>query len=198
MMSYEKQSSNKKSTKSMRHELIKDSKFLSLVLRHDPSVIDIKLDEAGWIEVSSLLSAFEVHRPHITRARLTEIVETNNKKRFAFSKDRERIRASQGHSIGVNLGLPPALPPSLLYHGTAERNMESIRIHGLLRGQRDYVHLSLDEKTANTVGSRHGKPIVIQVEAELMTQAGFTFRISENGVWLTEHVPPSFLKLQDD
>ena len=182
----------------MRRELTKDSKFLSLVLRHDPSVIGVELDEAGWIEVSKLLGALQLHRPQITRERLTEIVETNDKKRFAFSKDRERIRASQGHSIGVDIGLPPSLPPSVLYHGTAERNMASIRANGLLRGQRNHVHLSSDIETATMVGSRYGKPIVLQIEAKRMAQAGFNFYISENGVWLTAQVPPSFILMPDD
>ncbi|MGD9367576.1 MAG: RNA 2'-phosphotransferase [Desulfobacteraceae bacterium] len=182
----------------MRRELIKDSKFLSFILRHDPSAIGVELDDAGWIEVSRLLCALQLHRPQITRERLIEIVETNDKKRFAFSEDRESIRASQGHSISIDLGLPPTLPPSLLYHGTSARNLKSIRNHGLLRGQRHHVHLSPDENTAIRVGSRHGKPVVLRIEAERMTQSGFTFYVSENGVWLTEYVPPSFIMVQND
>lgn len=180
----------------MRRELIKDSKFLSFILRHDPSAIGVELDDAGWIGVSRLLGALQLHRPHITRERLIEIVETNDKKRFAFSEDRESIRASQGHTVSIDLGLPPSLPPLILYHGTSERNLKSIRNYGLLRGKRHHVHLSADANTALRVGSRHGKPVVLRIDAGRMTQSGFTFYVSENGVWLTEYVPPSFIKLQ--
>lgn len=182
----------------MRRELVKDSKFLSFILRHDPSAIGVELDDAGWIEVSRLLGALQLHRPEITRERLIEIVETNDKRRFAFSKNRESIRASQGHSIGIDLGLPPTLPPSLLYHGTSKSNLKSIRNYGILRGQRHHVHLSPDENTALRVGSRCGKPVVLKIEAEKMAKSGFTFYVSENGVWLTEYVPPSFIMVQND
>ena len=183
--------------KAVRRELIQHSKFLSLVLRHDPAVIGIELDDSGWAEVSTLLDALQSHRPQLTRERLLEIVETNDKKRFAFSADRSRIRASQGHSIGVDLNLPPSTPPSLLFHGTAEKNVASIRENGLLRGQRDHVHLSLDEETAAKVGARHGKPIVLRVESRRMADSGYEFRVSENGVWLTAHVPPTFIVFPD-
>ena len=174
-------------------KLVKHSKFLSLVLRHDPSVIGIELDEAGWVEVATLLDALQNHRPQITRERLIEIVETNDKRRFAFSEDHARIRASQGHSIGVDLDLPQSTPPNSLFHGTAEGNLTSIHKNGLLRGQRDHVHLSLDEETATRVGARHGKPIVLQVESGQMVESGYVFYVSENGVWLTAHVPSTFI-----
>jgi putative RNA 2'-phosphotransferase len=182
----------------MRSALIKDSRFLSFILRHDPSAIGVELDDAGWIEVPRLLKALERHRPQITRERLIEIVETNDKKRFAFSEKQEKIRASQGHSISIDLKLSPVSPPSLLYHGTARQNVVSIRNQGLLRGQRHHVHLSSDETTAMKVGSRYGKPVVLKIEAERMNGSGFSFYVSENGVWLTEYVPPSFVMLPND
>lgn len=182
----------------MRRELIKDSTFLSLVLRHDPSAIGVELDEAGWIEVSILLDALQRKRPQMTMERLIEIVETNDKKRFAFSEDRARIRASQGHSISVELGLSPTVPPSQLYHGTPESNLKSILSRGLLKGQRRHVHLSTDEATAMKVGARRGRPVVLTIEAEGMWRSGFTFYISENGVWLTEYVPPAFITVTNE
>ncbi len=181
----------------MRRELIPHSKFLSLVLRHDPSVAGVELDEAGWIDVATLLAAVQRKRPQITRECLLEIVETNDKQRFALSPDGSRIRASQGHSIGVELGLAPAEPPERLFHGTAERNLPSIRKQGLVRGRRDHVHLSPDRQTARKVGARHGKPAVLVVLAAGMAAAGHEFFLSANGVWLTLHVPPSFLELAE-
>ena len=166
---------------------------MSLVLRHDPAAIGIELDDAGWVEVAILLDALQSRRPQITRERLIEIVETNDKRRFAFSEDRHRIRASQGHSIGVDLDLPRSTPPNSLFHGTAERNLPSIRENGLLRGQRNHVHLSLDDETATKVGSRHGKPVVLRIESGKMEEVGFIFYLSENNVWLTAHVPSDFI-----
>lgn len=177
----------------MRHELVKHSRFLSLVLRHDPSAIGIQLDDAGWVDVTTLLAALQSRRSPITREVLVEIVETNNKRRFAFSEDRLRIRASQGHSIEVDLELEPSSPPDLLYHGTAAKNLDSIRANGLLRAQRNHVHLSADHATANRVGARHGTPVVIEIKSGRMADSGFTFYLSENGVWLTAHVPSIFI-----
>ena len=181
----------------MHRELVRHSKFLSLVLRHDPAVIGIELDEAGWVDVSTLLEAMKNHRPQITRERLFEIVETNDKRRFAFSEDRVRIRASQGHSIGVDLDLRPSTPPNSLFHGTAEENLTSIRETGLLRCQRDHVHLSADNETAKKVGARHGKPVVLEIASKQMAESDFIFYVSENGVWLTAHVPSTFIVFPD-
>ena len=177
----------------MRKELITHSKFLSLVLRHNPALIGVTLDKAGWIGFDEFLTAIQVARPEITKEIIIEIVETNEKKRFAFSDDKTKIRASQGHSIGVELGLQPTIPPERLFHGTAARNRSSIKAYGLVRGKRDNVHLSVDEATALNVGARHGSPIVLTIEAGLMTKAGFKFYRSENGVWLCSHVPTNFI-----
>ncbi|NET37522.1 MAG: RNA 2'-phosphotransferase [Cyanothece sp. SIO1E1] len=177
----------------MRPKLIKKSKFLSLILRHDPSVVGVKLDESGWIDVDVLLAAIQKQQGNFSRACLDEIVATNDKKRFVFSDDGSRIRASQGHSIRINLGLPPSIPPDELFHGTAARNLPSIRDQGLIRGRRDHVHLSSDTDTARKVGMRHGRPVVLVIQAQQMSAAGHTFYLSDNGVWLTEAVPIEFI-----
>ncbi|MEO7509055.1 MAG: RNA 2'-phosphotransferase, partial [Pyrinomonadaceae bacterium] len=122
-------------------------------------------------------------------AELQEVVEQNDKKRFAFNEDGTRIRASQGHSISVKLGYEPVEPPAVLFHGTAKNNIESIRAHGLLKQERHHVHLSEDWATARKVGERYGVPIVLEIATEKMKQDGFAFFRSENGVWLTDHVP---------
>ncbi len=178
----------------MRKELVKVSKFLSLVLRHQPEKIGLTLDEAGWVEVTELLHACHENGFVITRPVLEEVVQTNDKKRFAFSEDGLKIRASQGHSIEVELAYAPLTPPEILYHGTATRFLDSIKAQGLLKGQRHHVHLSGDQETATRVGARHGKPLVLIIESGRMHAAGFPFYQSENGVWLTDHVPSTYIR----
>ena len=172
---------------------MKLSKFLSLVLRHKPEEIGIRLDDSGWVEISHLLAGCSRHGVKLTPAELEEVVTKNDKQRFAISGDRLSIRASQGHSIEVDLGYEPAVPPDLLYHGTAERFLMSIHQKGLVKGNRHHVHLSTTVETAVNVGGRHGKPVVLTVDAACMVQEGLAFYLSANGVWLTEAVPPSYL-----
>jgi putative RNA 2'-phosphotransferase len=178
----------------MKKELISISKFLSLVLRHEPQAVGITLDEEGWVDVGDLLTACERHGRPIARPQLDEVVATNDKKRFSFSTDGLRIRANQGHSVHVDLGLTPREPPELLYHGTVSKALESIRCQGLQRGHRHHVHLSNDEKTASMIGQRRGKPVVLIIEANRMFRDGYPFYQSENGVWLTDSVPVAYLR----
>lgn len=171
----------------------KTSKFLSLVLRHEPGLIGITLDSAGWANVSELLRACRAHGRPLTRDELREAVASDDKRRFSFSEDGRKIRANQGHSIPVELGYEPAAPPAVLYHGTTEKFLPSIREEGLKRGSRHHVHLSPDEETARKVGGRRGRPVVLKVESGRMHEAGHMFFRSANGVWLTERVPPEYL-----
>lgn len=173
--------------------LIKTSKFLSLVLRHDPGRIGLVLDPEGWAEVDDLLSKLDKAGKSLTREQLGELVATNSKQRFRLSDDGDRIRASQGHSIDVELGIEPSEPPSVLYHGTATRFLDGIEREGLISGSRQHVHLSADTETATMVGRRHGKPVILEVRASEMHQAGMQFYLSENKVWLTNRVPREFL-----
>lgn len=172
---------------------VRVSKFLSLVLRHDPGRIGIVLDDAGWTDVAGLLAACAAHGVSITRDELAAVVASSDKQRFALSPDGERIRANQGHSVEVDLQLAPAQPPAMLFHGTVEAAIASIRAEGLVRGQRHHVHLSTEVATATKVGGRRGKPVVLTVRAGDMAAAGHVFYCSANGVWLVDHVPPEFI-----
>lgn len=168
-------------------KLKEKSRLLSLVLRHHPDKLDLHMDKFGWVNVSDL-----VEKSGITIDELKSIVEQNDKKRFAFSDDGTRIRASQGHSVDVDLGLKAYIPPFVLYHGTGMKSAQTILKEGIKRMRRNYVHLSEDEKTAIAVGSRHGTPVVITIQASRMYADGIKFFYSANGVWLTDYVDPKY------
>lgn len=171
------------------------SKFLSLILRHKPETVGAKLDANGWIEIDALLAACASSGNALTRDELRAVVATNEKKRFAFDESETKIRASQGHSIAVEIEFEEKTPPARLFHGTSEKNAAAIRAVGLKKMRRHHVHLSADAETARAVGKRHGKPIVFEVKAEEMAARSFKFYVSANGVWLIERVPPEFLEI---
>lgn len=177
----------------MDNRLVKISKFMSLVLRHKPEKIGLRLSESGWASVEELIEAARRRGVEFTLEELQNVVASNDKKRFSLSEDGLRIRANQGHSIDVDLGFSPVAPPEILYHGTAERFLTSIKQLGLIKGKRHHVHLSADPDTAAQVGQRHGKPVVLRVEAGRMYLDGFVFYLSANGVWLTESAPVQYL-----
>ncbi|MEV7071697.1 RNA 2'-phosphotransferase [Streptomyces sp. NPDC093990] len=171
---------------------VKVSKYLSKHLRHQPERIGLTLDEAGWVEIDALIAAAAAHGFRFTRAELDHVVAANDKQRFAV--EGTRIRASQGHSIDVDLGLPAATPPPYLYHGTVGRFLDAIRAEGLRPMNRHDVHLSADRETATRVGARRGRPVVLSVDAQAMHRDGHVFHVSANGVWLTQTVPPRYLR----
>jgi putative RNA 2'-phosphotransferase len=178
--------------------LVKVSKYLSKHLRHQPARLGITLDDAGWVDVGDLLAACARNHFPVTRAELNEVVKKNDKQRFAFDPTGTRIRANQGHSVPVDLQLAPAPPPAVLYHGTSRDSVPSIRENGLNKGGRHHVHLSLSVETAVKVGSRHGVPVVLAIDAAAMHRDGHRFYQSANGVWLVDHVPARYLRLCDE
>ncbi|MEN3539585.1 RNA 2'-phosphotransferase [Microbispora sp. ZYX-F-249] len=171
--------------------LVRVSKYLARHLRHQPEAIGIELDAHGWVDVDALLTAAASHGFPISRAELEQVVDGNDKRRYVIEGD--RIRASQGHSVRVDLDLPVVEPPPVLYHGTVARNVGAIRAEGLRPMARHHVHLSPDRETATRVGARRGKPVVLVVNAAGMHAAGHEFRVSANGVWLVDHVPADFI-----
>ncbi|MFE0676510.1 RNA 2'-phosphotransferase [Streptomyces sp. NPDC058867] len=174
---------------------VKVSKYLSKHLRHQPERIGLTLDEAGWVEIDTLIAAATAHGFRFTRAELDHVVAANDKRRFAV--DGTRIRASQGHSVAVELGLAPAAPPPHLFHGTVARNLDAIRAEGLRPMNRHDVHLSADRETATRVGARRGRPVVLSVDSGAMHRDGHVFHVSDNGVWLTQAVPPRYVRFQE-
>lgn len=178
----------------MQQNLKSTSKFLSLVLRHKPEEIGLSLDANGWASIDDLILLASRKGTALTREVIEEVVADNDKKRFVISPNGSKIRANQGHSVSIDLGLTPREPPITLFHGTATRFVDSIRQQGLMHGERQHVHLSADGEVAVTVGQRHGKPVTLTIAARTMFEQGHLFYLSENGVWLTEHVPNTFIE----
>ena len=173
--------------------LIKTSRFISLILRHKPETIGITLDEHGWANVEELIAGVNKKYP-IDMQILEKIVNDDDKNRYSFNGDKTMIRANQGHSIPVDVELKKLNPPDILYHGTGEKYVESIEKQGLIRKNRLYVHLSNDIEIAEKVGKRHGKPVIYEIDCKKMIEDGIEFFKSENNVWLVESVPVKYLK----
>lgn len=174
------------------------SKRLSYVLRHRPDSIGIQLTEAGWTDVEQLLDGLALHGLPLSLYVLKEVVETNPKRRFEFSPDGSEIRARQGHSVDVDLGYEPVAPPRTLFHGTPEVSVESILLTGLERRRRHHVHMSTDRHLMLDVARRRGAPALLKIDAGRMHDDGVEFFVTGNDVWLTEHVPPSYLSRASD
>ena len=168
-------------------------KYIALILRHKPEVIGITLDAHGWADVDALIKGVALTHP-LDREGLELIVATDEKQRYSFNEDHTKIRANQGHSLAVDVELEQSEPPIVLYHGTGQKSVASIDQEGLLPGNRQYVHLSLDRQTAVKVGQRHGRPFVYTVLSGQMHRDGYAFYLSRNGVWLAKSVPARYLK----
>lgn len=173
------------------------SRLLSYVLRHRPDKFGLELAKGGWISVDSVINALRNAGHSVSREDIAQVVETNDKKRFALSEDGTRVRANQGHSLDVELGLQPVSPPERLFHGTIAKALSGIRESGLVPRSRHHVHLSPDVSTATAVGARRGRPIILEVASGAMSEAGLVFYLSENGVWLTDHVPVRYIGFPD-
>ena len=169
------------------------SRFLSLVLRHKPDEAAVTLDSAGWCEIDALIAGARQKGHIFTREEIAAVVASNDKQRFALSDDGLRIRANQGHSVQIDLGLQPETPPDTLFHGTVARFLDAIRREGLRKMSRSHVHLSRDQETAAKVGERRGKAIILRIDARAMHAKGHPFFLSANGVWLVEAVPPEHI-----
>ncbi len=178
----------------MDRDDVRRSKRLALVLRHRPAAVGITLDAHGWVDVTTLLDALARSGDRMSREELDRVVRTNDKQRFEWDRDADRIRARQGHSVAVDLELQPLPPPPVLFHGTTRAHLPSIMATGLEPRGRHHVHLSVDEETARRVGGRRGRPVVLVVDAAAAASSGHTFWRTTNGIWLTDHVPAELLR----
>jgi len=173
----------------MNKKVEKAGKYMSLLLRHKPELENLEMDDFGYVNSKELIKKLD-----ISMNDLDEIVNTNNKKRFSYNKDKSKIRANQGHSKDVDVQLKEQKPPECLYHGTATRFLSSIYDNGINKGDRLHVHLSENLETAENVGSRHGSVFILHIDTEQMYNDGCKFYISENGVWLTDYVDTKYIK----
>ena len=179
-------------------KLKKVSKSLSYVLRHRPDSVGLELSDSGWVAVEDLIAAFKRSGKTMSRELLEVVVTKNDKKRFEFSEAGDQIRARQGHSTDVDLGYEAATPPDVLYHGTATKNLESIHQKGLIKANRHHVHMSTNKETMLDVARRHGKPVLLAIDAKRMLADGHEFFVTGNNVWLTDHVPPEYLSHDEE
>lgn len=177
---------------------IKLSRFLSLLLRHKPEEIGLSLDNQGYLQVDELIDGINKTGRVIDKEILDELIMTDNKQRYSYSEDRAKIRANQGHSIKVDLNLVETKPPKTLYHGTVDKFLSNIKKQGLLKMNREYVHLSAELDTANDVGSRRGKSVILVINAEKMVKDGYKFYLSKNNVWLIESVPAQYISIKHE
>jgi putative RNA 2'-phosphotransferase len=179
-------------------KLVRISKFLSLVLRHKPEHVGLTLDPEGWADVEELIKKSLESGVVLDRPTLRQVVEGAEKKRFSFSEDGKRVKANYGHSIPVSLGEESSEPPEFLFHGTARRFLRSIKSDGLGPGDRQYVHLVEDRKTATEVGHRHGEPVVLVIKAHALYEKGQRFFKTESGIWLTKEVPVEYIDIEGE
>lgn len=182
----------------MNNRLVTISKLLSKYLRHEPEALGLSLEPSGWVRVDEVLAGAAKIGFGITREELAQVVADNDKRRFAFDETGTKIRANQGHSTEVDLQLADVEPPERLYHGTVAKFISPIRAEGLKKMNRHDVHLSKDVATAINVGQRRGKPVILVIDSAKMAADGYKFRLSTNGVWLTDHVPPRYIRLLGD
>lgn len=178
----------------MKNSDTKISKYISLILRHKPEEIGLKLDEYGYLNVSDLINGLNKSWKDFNMDDLERIVREDSKQRYSFNEDKSKIRANQGHSISVNLELQSIKPPNKLYHGTGRKYLDSILKNGLIKKERQYVHLSGDIETASIVGKRHGELVVLEIDSESMFNKGIKFYLSKNNLWLCDYVPVEYIK----
>ncbi|MGR6874013.1 RNA 2'-phosphotransferase [Pseudomonas sp. HK3] len=177
----------------MNKELVNVSKYLSFLLRHKPESIGLELDDSGWASIQELIEKTTEYS--LTPELLKVVVETNDKQRFVISDDSGLIRANQGHSINVDLGLKTIEPPVFLVHGTADKFLSLIESQGLVKGKRHHVHLTESVAVAKSVGSRYGKPVILKIDAAKMQKEGYEFFKTPNNVWLVDHVPIKYIEI---
>lgn len=182
-------------TNAMNKRIVTISKFMSKYLRHEPEALGLILEPGGWVLITDLLDGAARKGFPITSEELLQVVAENDKQRFGLDETQTRIRANQGHSASVELHYDEAVPPAELYHGTVAKFLDSILVEGLRKMNRHDVHLSQDVQTAAKVGERRGKPIVLIIDSGAMAADGYQFRISANQVWLTDHVPPRYVRI---
>ncbi len=177
--------------------LVHVGKYLSLILRHKPEKVGVALEPGGWANIDDLLEGLAQDGQPLTLDELIEVVQHDDKQRFSFDDAKVRIRANQGHSIPIDLQLEPRQPPAVLLHGTADRFLDAILREGLKKMARHHVHLTESVESAQKVGRRRGKPVVLRVDAASLHRDGRLFYLTANAVWLVDEVPPAYVSVAE-
>jgi len=177
--------------------LVKLSKFLSLLLRHEPDQFGLVLDADGFTNLDAVWQRIsERYGNRYTYADLITLLEETPGGKQRFEVKDGRIRALYGHS-GVPITYPPVEPPEILYHGTTREAAAKIRREGLKSQARQYVHLSTDKGRALDVARRHGQPVILRIRALAAHQAGHIFYHPERQHFLVKALPPEFIIFDD-
>jgi putative RNA 2'-phosphotransferase len=173
------------------------SRTISHALRHEPWIYELELDEEGWVSVERLVNALQLENTNwslLTESDIAEMIACSEKKRHELCNG--KIRALYGHSTPNRLIKEPAVPPNILYHGTSSESAKIIIGDGLNPMDRQYVHLSVDLKTASQVGQRKAKQsVILKIKSLEGYQAGISFYRGNDCVWLADSVPPEFIEL---
>ena len=179
----------------------KISKYISYLLRHHPETLELNMDKYGYVLIEELIEKINnttQWKNYLTLDILKDIVATDSKQRYSFNEDTTKIRASQGHSFEVDT-VKEAIPPTILYHGTATKYLDFIKENGLTIQSRQYVHLSTNQSTAFEVGIRHAKKkenvVMLKINTNDMLEDGFKFYVSDNGVWCIKKVPFKYITI---
>lgn len=179
----------------LNNQQVQLSKFLSLILRHNPSVVGLELDPEGWVDTKQLIDAINRTPNHsIDMELLQHIVAHNNKNRFGFNQDQTRIRANQGHSLDINLGYDPIQPPEYLYHRANTQSVQKFLTHGIQSKHKKHAYMGASPQEAHKFGHWRGQPVLLRIHAQRMHQDGFQFYHSQSGIWLTEKIPPKYIE----
>jgi putative RNA 2'-phosphotransferase len=179
-----------------RHKQL--SKFMSLVLRHEPEKIGIVLGSEGFVPLDVFVVAMNAKGAYrwVTEEHIREIVETSDKQRFEIVSG--QIRARYGHSVEEAITYPEIEPPLVLYHGTTPQAATLILQSGLQSMQRQYVHLSSTVDQAVVVGRRRTpQPVILTVRARDAWQAGVKFFNFESRLYLSTTIPPEYITAPD-
>lgn len=165
------------------------SRYLCYLLRHHPE--GLHMDQYGYVLVKDLIE----HVNSCSKFRMDEkilrdIVKHDEKQRYTVKDSFEGkiIKCNQGHSIPwIKMELNTDItPPDELYHGTNLNNCRMIDKSGFInRMTRNAVHLTADFRMAFKSAKRwkNETPVVLVIDAKQMIKDGYTFGMTENGVW---------------
>lgn len=170
---------------------------VAFALRHHPTQFGLTLDGGGWAAMDELLLALRIHRPGwfgLTRGTLEQALACPAAARFEVSGG--RVRARYGFSVPRTAVGDPQPPPGRLFHGLPRAAVAAVLRDGLWPMCRQFVHLTTDRAYAARVATTDGDGFVLEVAAVTAAAAGRRFYPANHHVWLTDAIPPAFLRVE--